>query len=64
MEFVRPIFQGLFEDTKIITKFLKSYIFSTYCIEIHILLAIFNKKELKNFKVRPTHSILKGVDDD
>ena len=64
MEFVRPIFQGLFEDTKITTKFLKSHIFSTSCIEIHILFAIFNKKELKNFKVRPTHSILKGIDDD
>ena len=64
MEFVRPIFQSLFEDTTITTNFLKSHIFNTSGIEIHTLFAIFNSKELRNFKVRPTHSKLKGMDDD
>ena len=64
MEFVRSIFQSLFEDTTVITNFLlKSHICSTYCIEIHTLFAIFNNKELGNFKVRPTQRILKGIDD-
>ena len=58
MEFVRAIFQNLFEDTTITTNFLKSHICSTSCIEIHALFAIFNNKELRNFNVRPTHSIL------
>ena len=63
MESVRPVFQSLFEDTIITTNFLKSHICSTSCIEIHTLFAIFNNKELGHFKVRSTHSILKGVDD-
>ena len=63
MEFVRFIFQGLLEDTIVTTNFLKSHICSTSCIEIHILLAIFNNKELRNFRVRTTHSILKAIDD-
>ena len=63
MEFVRPFFQSLFEDITITTNFLKSHICSTSCIDIHTLFAIFNNKELKNFKVRSTHSILKGIDD-
>ena len=58
MEFVRAIFQNLFEDTTITTNFLKSHISSTSCIEIHALFAIFNNKELRNFNVRATHSIL------
>ena len=64
MKFVRPIFQSLFEDTTITTNFLKSHICSTSSYtEIHTLFAIFNNKELRNFEVRPTHSILKGIDD-
>ena len=62
MEFVTPIFQSLFEDTTIATNFLKSHICSTFCIEIHTWFATFNKKELRNFKVRLTHSILQGID--
>ena len=38
-------------------------IFVTYEIEIHTLSSIFNDKELKNFKVRPTPSILNEMDD-
>ena len=53
MEFVRPIFQSLFEDTTVIIKFLKSHICSTSCIEIHTLFANSNNEELRNFKVRP-----------
>ena len=63
MEFTRLIFQGLFEDTQITTNFLKSHIYSTSCIGIHTLFAIFNNKELRSFKIRATHSILKGIDD-
>ena len=63
MKFFRPIFQTLFEDTTVITNFLKSQICSTFCIEIHTLFTIFNNKELRNFKVRPTQRILKGIDD-
>ena len=63
MEFARPIFQGSFEDTTITTTFLNSYICKTSCTEIHTLFAIFNNEELRNFKVRTTHSILKGIDD-
>ena len=62
-EFLRPIFQSLFVDTTVTINFLKSHIFSTSCIEIHTLFAIFNNKELRNFKVRQTYSILKGIDD-
>ena len=63
MEFDRPILQTLFEDTKITTNFLKSHIFNTSCIEIQTLFDISNKKELRKFKVRPAHSILKRIDD-
>ena len=62
MEFVRRIFQSLFEDTTINTNFLKSCICNTICIETHKLFALFNNKELRNFKVRRTHSILEGID--
>ena len=62
MEFVRSIFQILFEDTTITTNTLKSCISSPSIIEIHTLFAIFNNKELRNFKGRPTHSILKGME--
>ena len=61
MEFARPIFQGLLEDNTITTNFLKSDISG---IEVHTLFAIFNSKELSNFKVRPIYSKLKGMDDD
>ena len=44
------------------TKFLKGRICNTHCIEINTLFAIFNNKELGNFKVRPNHSTPKGVD--
>ena len=60
MEFVRPIFQSLFEDTAITTNFLKSHVCNTFCTEIDTLFATFNNKHLGNF--RPTHSILKGID--
>ena len=58
MEFVRPMFQSLFEDTTVTTNFLKGHICSTSCIEIHTLFALFNNNEF-----RPTYSILKGIDD-
>ena len=51
MEFASTIFWSLFEDTTIPTKFLKSHICNTPCIEINTLFAIFNNKELGNFKV-------------
>ena len=57
MEFIKPIFQGLFEDTTITTNFLKSHICST-SIKMDKLFDIFIKKELRNFKVRPTPIIL------
>lgn len=57
-------FQILFEDTSITTIFLKSQIGNTsYHIEINTLFATFSNKELENFKVRPTHRMLKGIDD-
>ena len=62
MEFVRSIFQSLFEDTTIATNFLKSHICNTLCNETNTLFAIFNNNELRNFKVRPTHSIPKVTD--
>ena len=62
-ELVRPIFQSLFEDTTVTTNLLKSYICSTSCIEIHTFFAISNNKELRNFKVRPAHRMLKRIDD-
>ena len=61
-EFVRTIFRGLFEDTTITTNFLKSHICNTSCIKINAFFAILNNKGLENFKVRPNHSILKGMD--
>ena len=60
-EFVRAIFRRLFEDTTITTNFLKIHICKTSFIEINTLLAIFNNKGLVNFKNRPNHSILKGM---
>ena len=60
MDFVRPD-DTTIEDTTVTINFLKSHIGSTSCNEVHILFAIFNNKELSNFKVRPTHSILKGI---
>ena len=63
MEFVRPILRSSFEDITVTSNFLKSRICNTPCIEINALFVIFNDKELRNFKVRPTHSILKGMID-
>ena len=63
MEFVRPIFQSLFEDTTIINNLLKSHICSTLCNEIHTLFPVFINKKLRNFKVRPTDNIPKAIDD-
>ena len=56
----RTIFRRLSEDTKITTSFPKRHICNT--IEINTLFAIFNNKELGNFKVRPNHTILKEMD--
>ena len=61
MEFGRPIFQSLFKGTTINTNFLKSHT-NTSCNEIHTLFAILNDKELRDFNVRTTHNILKGID--
>ena len=58
MEFIKSIFQSLFEDTTITINFLKSHFFNTSCFEINILFAIFISRELKNFIVKLTHSIL------
>ena len=49
-EFVKNIFWDCFEDTTVTTNFLKSNICNTSCIEINKLYAIFNNKELGNFK--------------
>ena len=38
------------------TKFLKRYICNSFCIEINMLFAIFNKKEKGSFKIRPNHT--------
>ena len=46
MEFVRSIFQSLFEDTTITTNFLKYKVFNTSCIEINKLLPTYNNTEL------------------
>ena len=62
MEIVRPIFHSFFEDTTMTDNILKSRIYNTSCIEIYTLFAIFNNKELRNFKGRPTHSILYRMD--
>ena len=53
MEIVRPIFHSFFEDTTVTENILKSRICNTSCIEIYTLFAIFNNKELRNFKGRP-----------
>ena len=63
MEFVWPMLQSLFEDTEITTTFVKSHICSISCIEINTFFALLNNKELRDFKVRPSHSILKVIDD-
>ena len=60
MEFVRAIFQSLFKDTTITTNFLESYICNTSCVEINTFSTIFNCEEMRNFKVRSTHSVLKA----
>lgn len=46
MEFVSLIFQSLFEDIAITTNFLKSYIYSKFCIEINTFFATFKNEEL------------------
>ena len=61
MEFVRTIFRSLFEGTTIPTNFLKSQICKTPYVEINRLFAIFNNKEVENFKIRPNHSMPKGM---
>ena len=60
---MKSIFQSLFEDTKITNNFLKSHFFNTSCFVINTLFAIFNTRELRNFKVRLAHSMLKEMDD-
>ena len=62
MEFIKPIFKNLFEDTAIITNFLKSLICNTSCFEINAWFAISNNRELRNLIVRSAHSILKGME--
>ena len=62
MEVVRSVFQSFFEGTTIISNFLKGHICNKSLIEIHTLLAIFNNEELRNFKIRSFHTILKGMD--
>ena len=59
----RTIFRSLFEDTTITNNFLESHISITTYIEINTLFANFNNKGFETFKVRPNHSILKGMDD-
>ena len=56
------IFRSLFEDTKVTTKFPKRHFCNTSCIKMNTLFAIFNNKGLGNFKVRPTHTMLKRMD--
>ena len=58
----RTIFGRLFEDTKIINKFPKRHICNT--IEINTLFTNCNSKELRNFKVRPNHAVLKEMNAD
>ena len=43
---------------------LQIYVLQIYtsCIETNTLFAIFNNKGLENFKVRPNHNALKGMD--
>ena len=61
-DFAKTIFRSFFEDTTYTAKSLKCHICNTFCIEISTLLAIFNNKGLRNFKVSVSHSILKGMD--
>ena len=56
------IFRSLLKDTKITTIFPKRHICSTSCIEMNTLFAIFSNKRLGNFKVRPSHPILKRME--
>ena len=62
-EFVRPMFQSLFEDTTVTPNFLKSQICNKSCIKTDTLSDIFNNKESRNFKVRLSHGILEGMND-
>ena len=55
----RTIFGRLFEDSKITTRFLKDSFSNN--IDINKLFAIFNNKEMGNFKVRPSHTMLKEM---
>ena len=61
MKFVRTIFQFFFEDITITTNFRKSHICKKSCIQINALFAIFKNIELGNWKVRPNHTIHKGM---
>ena len=54
-------FGRLFKDTKITVRFPKRHICKTN--EINTLFPIFNNNELGNFKVRPNHTILIGIED-
>ena len=59
-QMIRTIFWRLFKDTKITIRFPKRHICNA--IEINTFSAIFNNKGLGNFKVRPNHTIFKGMD--
>ena len=50
MKIVRTIFRSLFEDSTISTKFLKSHICNTFCIEIITLLGILTIKDWRILK--------------
>ena len=62
-EFVRSMFQSLFEDTTVTPNFLKIRICDKSCIKTDILFAIFNNKEFGNFKIRLSHGVLEGMND-
>ena len=51
-----------FRSTTVTNIFLKSDICNTLYNEINTLCVTFNDKELEYFKVRPTHSILNGME--
>ena len=53
----RNIFGRLFEDSKITTRFPKD----TFVTILTLLFAMFNNKEMGNFKVRPNHTMLKEM---
>ena len=59
---IRTVFWRLFEDTRITTRFTKRHICNA--IENNTLLAsLFSTiRDKRNFKVRPNHAILKGMD--